>query len=648
MSFATMPSSRTAWSSHNNNPVAAKQHMHQSTTSPARLPRRFFCAICVLLCLTGIGVWQAWPYLSARQPLLTLAPMVGGLDDCLQNTPGASLPASCLGPTGSAAPLVEATLARLGEVKSPALTMGYTLKAPLLDFLRADGTDWKVDADAVQRLANTIRDVHKPVVLYLFSTHFESGAPAEQALASDPTNLAYSPKGPLPVDSYYGTQIYPWSVARTDNDISRRRQQVIEAISEAMCRLPDEAQERILGVTLLGEVHQLFPKFQSGMGFTEHYEVSDYSPASIAGFRDYLVQRFGKVETLNAALGSTFTDWNSVSPPDRNIRQEPLQHYWQHIDSFAHGTLPVSGWVAPAADTRAGLGTVHIYLNGQLLGRTPVGLGRQDVLDTVPELGSADLGWRQDLDFSSLPTGIHQLDMYLERGNQPLTHLGSRRISVMDSRQSTPTAMPMKKLPVAQEAPATLRHYIDSPIEASSYFYNPLVPLWHAYRNAQVAHYLEHFGRIVHQSCLAKRPLYTHQLIPFSNPSWDAQKYAVDTSLHPMKGLHLGLSLYGESSYGSSFMHWLQGTRHTSYGVTEFHPLKAMPPHELAETLERHRLRGARFVSMFLDGRVNDKHSSSALSIFSFDPDNTRFGSGTLYESLKSVLASPQPLQDVP
>ena len=151
------------------------------------------------------------------------------------------------------------------------------------------------------------------------------------------------------MDSYYGTQIYPWSVARTDNDISRRRQQVIEAISEAMCRLPDEAQERILGVTLLGEVHQLFPKFQSGMGFTEHYEVSDYSPASIAGFRDYLVQRFGKVETLNAALGSTFTDWNSVSPPDRNIRQEPLQHYWQHIDSFAHGTLPVSGCMTTMA-----------------------------------------------------------------------------------------------------------------------------------------------------------------------------------------------------------------------------------------------------------------------------------------------------------
>ena len=622
--------------------------MHPSRpTSPAHVHSGFYCALCVCLCLTGIGVWWAWPALSARHAQLTLAPMVGGLDPCLQNMPSASLPDSCLGPEGSAAPLVEAALARLGDVKSPDLALGYTLKAPLLDFLRADGADWKVDTGAVQRLANTIRDVHRPVVLYLFSTHFESGAPVEQALASDPANLAYSPKGPLPVDSYYGTRIYPWSAARTDNEISRRREQVMAAISTAVCRLPEEAQARILGVTLLGEVHQLFPKFQSGMGFTHPYEVSDYSPASIAGFRDYLAQRFGQVEKLNSTLGSAFADWNAVYPPDRDIRQEPLQHYWQHIDSFAHGSLPVSGWVAPAADARAGLGTVHIYLNGQLLGRTPVGLGRQDVLEAAPELGSADLGWRQDVDFSHLPSGIHQLDMYLERGPQPLMHLGSRRISVMDSRQSTPSALPMQKLPTAQDAPTTLRHYIDSPVEASSYFYNPLVPLWHAYRNQQIAHYLQHFGRIASQSCLADRPVYAHQLFPFGNPSWDAQKYAVDASLQPMEGVHLGLSLYGEPTYGGSFMRWLQGTRHTRYGVTEFHPLKPMPPRDLALTFEQHRLRGARFVSMFLDGRVDGKPSSSALNIFSFDPENAHFGSATLYESLKSILASPLPLDRV-
>lgn len=588
------------------------------------------------------------PSMAPSAPHLVLAPMIGGLDKCLQNTPGAPLPAGCEGSEGSAARLVEATLARLGEVQSPNLEMGYTLKAPLLDFLRPVGEDWHVDTDAVRRLANTIRDVSKPVVLYLFATHFESGSPIEPELAVNPANLAHSAKGPLPVDSYYGSRIFPWTVASTNNDITRRRQQVIEAISDAICRLPNDAQDRILGITLLGEVHQMFPKFQSGMGFTDAYEVSDYSPASRQGFRDYLARKFGDIGKLNTQLGSRFANWEGVDPPSLDIRKEPLQNYWQHIDSFAQGTLPIAGWIAPTTATRAGQDMVRIYLNGRMLGRTPVGLGRQDVLEAAPELGTADLGWRQDLDFSKLPPGIHQLDMYLERDSVPLLHLGTRRISVMDRTQNTPQPVAMESLPKAQTVAPSLRHYIDSPREQSSYYYNPLVPLWHAYRNTQVVNYLQHFNRLVRKSCLGQRPIYTHQLLPFSNPSWDSNKYAVDASLQPMNRLKLGISLYGEPTYGASFMGWLQGNPNVSYGVTEFHPLKALTPRELAQTFEQHRLRGAHFVSMFLDGHVDEKPSTSARNIFSFDPDNESFGSQTLYESLKSVLASPQPLKSVP
>lgn len=602
----------------------------------------------MLVCLLVIGIGRILPVLGRSSQPLVVAPMMGGLDHCLQNATPPPLPDGCEGPEGSAAQLVEATLAKLGDVQSPGLAMGYTLKAPLLDFLRAKGADWRVDTDAVRRLANTIRDVNRPVVLYLFATHFESGAPIEQILAADAGNLAHTPKGPLPVDSYYGTRIFPWSVASTHNEISRRRQQVIEAISDELCRLPTEAQERIMGVTLLGEVHQFFPKFQSGMGFTEAYEVSDYSPASQQGFRTYLARRFGDIAKLNAELGSHFVNWDEVAPPSRNIRKEPLEHYWQHIDSFAHGTLPIAGWIAPDDRSNTGPGMVRIYLNGRMLGRTPIGLGRQDVLEAVPELGSADLGWRQDLEFSKLPKGIHQLDMYLERSGAPLLHIGTRRISVMDRSQSTPLPVPMAALPKAQEAGPSLRHYLDAPAEQSSYYYNPLVPLWHDYRNTQVVDYLQHFNGIVRKSCLAKRPIYTHQLTPLSNPSWDASKYAVDASLQPLDNLKLGISLYGESTYGTSFLRWLQGTRHTEYGITEFHPLKALTPHELAQTFEQHRLRGARFVSMFLDGHVEEKPKNNELSMFSFDPDNTRFGSNTLYQSLKSVLASPQPLGNIP
>ena len=611
-------------------------------------PLPFALALGVLLFLLALWAWRIWPLLTPAPQRLTLAPMIGGLDHCLQNTPDTPIPAHCLGPTGSAAPLVQATLQRLGEARSPDLALGYTLKAPLLDFLRQQEGHWVVDAAAVQRLVNTIAEVDRPTVLYLFSTHFASGAPAEAQLARDSNNLAHSPLGPLPLDSYYGSTIYPWSVARTDNEISQRREQVIAAITQALCQQPQPVQQRIAGITLLGEVHQLFPHFQSGMGFTERYAVTDYSPTSIAGFRTFLADKLGTIERLNQLLGSDFSSWQAVTPPDRDIRQTPLQHYWQHIDAFAHGSLPVSGWVAPDPGQPADPGQVLVYLNGILQARTPVGLGRQDVAKAKPELGTADLGWRYDLDFTKLAPGIHQIDLFLERPQTPLKHLGTRHISIMERSQNTPSPVPLAPLPQAEPAPPALDFYIDSPQEASSYFYNPLVPLWHSFRNQQVRRYVEHFGRQVQQSCLGQRPIYSHQLIPYGNPSWDAHKYAVDASLQPLHGLLPGISLYGESAYGPSFGRWLQGSGHSHYGITEFHPLKAMTRHELAQALEQHRSRGAQFVSMFLDSKADEKLSASSLSIFSFDPGNTQFGSSTLYDSLRALLQDPRALQDIP
>ena len=608
----------------------------------------FALTLGVLAFLLALWTWCLWPLLTPASQRLTLAPMIGGLDHCLQNTPNTTIPAHCLGPTGSAAPLVQATLQRLGESRSPDLALGYTLKAPLLDFLRQQEGLWVVDAAAVQRLVNTIAEIDRPTVLYLFSTHFATGAPAEAQLARDSNNLAHSPLGPLPLDSYYGSTIYPWSVARTDNEISQRREQVIAAITQALCQQPQFVQQRIAGITLLGEVHQLFPHFQSGMGFAEGYAITDYSPTSIAGFRTFLADRFGTIERLNQLLGSDFSSWHAVLPPDRDIRRTPLQHYWQHIDAFAHGSLPVSGWVAPDAGRPADPDKVLVYLDGILQARTPVGLGRQDVAQAKPELGTADLGWRYDLDFTKLAPGIHQIDLFLERTQTPLKHLGTRHISIMERSQKTPSPAPLAPLPQAEPAPPGLEFYIDSPQEASSYFYNPLVPLWHSFRNQQVRGYVEHFGHLVQQSCLGQRPIYSHQLIPYGNPSWDAHKYAVDASLQPMHGLRPGFSLYGESAYGISFGRWLQGSGHSQYGITEFHPLKAMTRHELAQVLEQHRRRGAQFVSMFLDSKADEKLSASSLSIFSFDPGNTQFGSSTLYESLRALLQDPRALQDIP
>lgn len=152
-----------------------------------------------LVATAGTLAWKAQPWV--RPSPLVLAPMIGGLDACLQGHAlegQAPPPADCTGPQGSAAALIEATLQGLGNAPSPQLALGYTLKVPLLDFLRPDGDGWQVDTAAVQRVANTLAQENRPAVLYLFSNHFSSGAAIEARLAGDPDNLAQTRKARCP------------------------------------------------------------------------------------------------------------------------------------------------------------------------------------------------------------------------------------------------------------------------------------------------------------------------------------------------------------------------------------------------------------------------------------------------------------------
>ena len=180
--------------------------------------------------------------------------------------------------------------------------------------------------------------------------------------------------------------------------------------------------------------------------------------------------------------------------------------------------------------------------------------------------------------------------------------------------------------------------HIDSPAEAGNYRHNPLVALWHGYRGKQVVDYLKVFDAQVGQSCLKTTPRSTHQIIPFSNPGWDSQKFAIDASLAPDTGLQLGVSLYGEAAYGHSFTDSL-GRTGRPYGITEFHPLKAMAAPELQALLARHARHGARFVSFFLEPRWQGRLVPRPHNLFSFDPDNPQFGSDSLYQALVALQA---------
>jgi hypothetical protein len=581
---------------------------------------------------------------------LLLAPMIAIVEPCIfARTPTTPVPPddldlTCTRAEGSAAPLVESTLSELSaRARGPGWELGYTLPVPLLRLFHQQDGQWVLDQGAIGRYVRTLRDSPRPAILYLFSTHFGQRAPIEDPLQADPRNLSATPDGPLATDKYYGDNVYSWSFATTDNEITRRRVQAIEGLAAEICKLGPDHVAKIRGVTLLGELHHLFPRFQDGMGFAPPYRVTDYSEASRRGFRAFLRQRYGTVEALNRDLGASWSSFAEIEPPSKDVRTTPLKHFTEHLDSYAHGTLPITGWAHVQRSPGDPQPLVRIYRNGEPIGSAPVHLGRQDVLEAMPGFEDADVGWRFDLDFRHLPPGLHQIDILLEDRPGSLYKIGTRRVGVMDWTQQPPQPMPQRPLPESRPPGGAVKTYLDLPADFTSYYYNPLAPLWHEFRGAQVVAYLEHIGAVVQRTCLGSTDIYTHQINPFSNPGWDENKYAVDASLKKLPGLNLGVSLYGEPTYGDSFLDRLRSERHVRYGITEFHPLKPMKPDEVRQMLDMHRHRGASFLSFFLEPRWNGKLMVRDHNLFSLDPDNPRFGSAPLYQSFKDVLARPDP-----
>lgn len=635
-------------------------------TYPALLGACYALTACALVAAAAFVAQQlvahGAPGDAHRRQTMLLAPLVGVNDTCIEQAPGAANPAqegpeslalACGGAQGSAAPLIESTLGQLLPAGAPhekpaPFTLGYTLAVPLLTLFERGPLGWEIDRERVERVTRTLSLSKRPAVLYLFSTHFAAATPLEPELAKEPDNLAQTRDGPLATGTYYGAPLYNWSVARTDNPLTARREEALQAVLHAVCQLPREARARVQAITVLGETHQLFPDFEAGMGFAGPYRITDYSAQSEQNFRAYLQQEFGTVALLNRTLGSGYAAFDDIAPPSRDIRTEPLTRYTEHIDAFAHGMLPIAGWayVPPSAPGRAATGTtrstapwVHVYRNGVFMGKTRADRGRQDVASALPQLQQANTGWRWDMDFRQMAPGLHRIDVFLEQRAGELTSLGSRQIAIMDARQQTPVLQPQQTLPASVPMRPGVRAHLDQPAEQSSYYFNPLVPYWHAFRNQQVAAYLEHFSQQIGRSCLAEVPRYTHQIVPFSNPGWDSNKFAIDQSLHKRGSLKLGVSLYGDAAYGARFAAWLRSTGHHTYGITEFHPLRAMNQRQLRTVLDTHAADGAQFLSFFLEPRWQGALvPRAAHNPFSLDPDNPEFGSDVLYRSMQQIL----------
>ena len=401
----------------------------------------------------------------------------------------------------------------------------------------------------------------------------------------------------------------------------------------------------MVAITLAGEVHHMFPDFENGMGAYDPVRVTDYSPASLAGFRAWLQRKYSSIGRLNSATGARYRSFAEVTAPARNALAagsvhpvDPVEHY----DGFADGMLPVAGWLW---DPQRHLTALELVVDGRSRGPMVRDFNRLDVYRAVDSVDDPNVGFRQDLDFSALAPGSHVVQV-VGRTASGRFELGRRRLEVVAGR-----VVPGDKGRAAFGAPeqlpalatlAGVRASLDLPQAAvQRVLYNPLAREWNAYRAAQVNDYLAKVHEVARAAGLPADKLYSHQIVPRVNSSWNPQFFAADASLKAGLPWKPGFNAYGGAAGGSWMERFIREHGIADYGLPEFHPQQWKRPDAARRALALHRRLGARFVSPYYLSVISDRNekTGATLNRLEIRPNNLLDGSDQLYRAIRELAA---------
>lgn len=585
---------------------------------------------------------------STQQPEpapLIVAPTIEGMHICSEATQDASIAdihaaeVSCRAHKRNGAAAVKHLLDTL-EPGGPKgrVQVGFTLTLQLLSLYHkaADGS-WQIDASHIEAALQLIRDIERPVVIYLAADHFDSLGALPEALAQDPRNLMQLRDGTVPQLGYFGYRILPYTLS-TDPAIpvNKYRFEALEQIAKGIASLPPSTRQRIVAINLLGELHHMFPDFENGMGMAATMRTTDYSPRSIAGFRQWLREKYQTTDELHKHTGLRYASFDEVPAPSKDIRTEKLQSFGEHYDTYADGTLPLGGWLW---DPDKVIKRLDLYVDGKPAGTVSRYLNRLDVYRALDEVTSPNTGYRIDYRYSGLRAGRH-IAQIVAQSDQGRSLLAEREFVVVPRDQSrVPSRTPagLKNLPSSEKILPGIRTYMDMPKPLQDVYYNPLARDWNAYRAAQVYAFLNAFYERAVKAGLPADKLYSHQIVPHVNSSWNQELFAVDPTLQGHTPWKQGLNMYGGAT-DSPWMHFFIAQRKiANYGVPEFNPQQWKREGVHLEALQAHMNAGARFIAPYYFSVVPPRFKANVeqgVNRMELGPDNPKDGSDKFYRAI--------------
>ena len=522
--------------------------------------------------------------------------------------------------------------------------VGYLATLQLLTLYKRAGASWEIDEKKLDLFLQVLTRVKRPVVVYLLADHFDTQGPLASELIKDPANLMLLSDGKPALSNYFGYLIAPYTM-QTDEAIAvnRYRFAALRHVAGRLKKLPKDVRDRIIGISLAGELHQMFPDFESGTGRYDNIQVTDYSAASVAGFRKWLATRYGSLQKFNAAHAFAYASFDQVRAPGRDLRKDlrkdPNPLFAEHYDAYADGLLPVAGWLW---DPQQRIAELELHVDGKLAGKVERGFNRLDVYRAVADVTSPNVGYRIDFDYSALAAGQHTAQV-VARASGGAYLIGQVQFEVGALSPANPSqAKSARAAAVATFKPLKeldgVKGYLDLPKLAEAVYYNPLARDWNQYRGWQVRNFMERFFKVGVDAGLPVEKLYSHQIVPKVNSSWNPQLFAVDETLVSSPLWKTGVNMYGGSTDSEWMRSFIAKKKISDYGVPEFNPQQWKVPGAHLRAMKSQYLGGARFISPYYFTTIPDRYKGKeqhGVNAMELRADNTREGSNQFYQAIR-------------
>ena len=514
--------------------------------------------------------------------------------------------------------------------------VGYVATLHLLALYERKGQQWLINEGKLDAYLRLLTKVQRPVVVYLAADHFDTQGPLVDELVKDPRNLMLLANGQPAASGYFGYRIVPYTL-QTDEHIpvNHYRYEALRHVAKRLTALPKAVRQRIIAITLAGELHHMFPDFEGGTGKYQGIAVTDYSAASVTGFRSWLAQRYGNIANLNARHGFSFASFDTVPAPGKDIRKDRLNGFAEHYDAFADGLLPIAGWLW---DPQQRIERLDLYIDAKPAGPVERGLGRLDVYRAAQEVASPNVGYRRDFDFSSLAPGQHVAQVVARAGGFDFL-VGQVEFVVVPRDQSairTAKGVGLSGLKPAG-ALAGVKTYLDLPRALQDVYFNPLARDWNQYRAWQVRAFMERFHKVALDAGLPADKLYSHQILPAVNSSWNPQLFAADQTLGDGAPWKPGFNLYGGATDSAWVRSFMSARKIADYGVPEFNPQQWKRPGAHRDAMMSHYLGGARFISPYYLSTIPDRYKGDVkhgVNAMELRADNSKDGSDQFYRAI--------------